>query len=43
MVMSPEILIDDGLNHAWVHQANWNGLAEPGGLLIFEKGSKVVI
>lgn len=35
---SPEELIAYGLEHAWVHQAAWNGLAEPDGLRVFVKG-----
>ena len=35
---TPEEMVDYGLEHSWVHQANWNSLAEPNGLLVFEKG-----
>lgn len=36
--ISPELLIAYGLEHAWVHQAAWNSLAEPDGLKVFVKG-----
>jgi adenosylmethionine-8-amino-7-oxononanoate aminotransferase len=36
--MPPEMLIDAGLAHNWVHQAGWNSVSQPGGLLIFERG-----